>query len=422
MSVAAEIKTLDLTPPQTEIFMCKSRFRCVNAGRRFGKTFLAKAECVNVVVNKDKKKVVYIAPTAEMARDLMWNELVDFFPEEYIKRKNEQLMYMKLINGSEIHCLSGDKPDRLVGKKADLLIVDECALIDNSDGFFEKLRPILSDKYVEGRALFISTPRGFNWFYDLYCNEQDELKAKSWKSFQFTTIEGGNVTEEEIEEARRDMSPKMFAQEYLASFECITNRVYENYDRKLNECELDENWGLADIHIGMDFNVNPMTAAISVFENNEVDFFDEIVEKNSNTQGICDSIKKRYPKATVFVYPDPTGNKRQTNAPVGQTDFDILRKNGFIVCTPPHPYPTKDKFNTCNAALCNAKGERRVRVAKGRCPHLKKAWEGYSYKDNGDTDKSTGLDHISDAAAYLICYKLPYSGQKKIRKPTVYGF
>ena len=418
--IAQEVGLLDLTPPQSKIFKSKKRFRCVNAGRRFGKTFLGKAEIINCATSGNKKRVLYIAPTAEMARDLMWTELKETLPEDYIKNKNEQFMSMELYNGSIIHCLSADNPDRLVGKKADLLIVDECALIDNSKGFYEKLRPILSDKYVDGRALYISTPRGYNWFYDLFCKGQED--KKSWDTFQFTTLEGGNVSEEEIEQAKHEMSPKMFAQEYLASFECISSRVYENYDRVRNSCDLDEYWGEADIHIGMDFNVNPMTAAIAVWERGNLIFFDEIVEKNSNTQEMCNSIKKRYPNATVYVYPDPTGNKRQTNAPVGQTDFEILKKNGFIVLAPPHPYATKDKFNACNNALLNAKGESKIFVVKDRCMHLKKAWEGYAYKENGDTDKSTGLDHISDAAAYLICYKLPYSSHKRVIKPIIHGY
>ena len=59
---------------------------------------------------------------------------------------------------------------------------------------------------------------------------------------------------------------------------------------------------------------------------------------------------------------------------------------------------------------------------KDRCANLKKAWDGYAYKDNGDTDKSSGLDHISDAAAYLICYKLPMKANRQIRRPEVYGY
>lgn len=411
-------EVIRLSKPQRDIFVSKKRFKAVNAGRRFGKSFVSGTLSFDRCQNYNNKTVIYIAPTLNMARNIMWEGwMKKHIPAQYYE-KNEQLMTMKFKTGSMFYCLSAENPDRLRGLAADLLIVDECAMIDND--FIEVVRPLLSDKYHDGEALYISTPMGYNWFYDLFVKAKEN--PEEWDTFQFTTIDGGNVKEEEIESARKSMSPKMFAQEYLASFESVSSRVYENYDRIGNACELDEDWGKADIHVGMDFNVNPMTAAISVFERGDIYFFDEIVDKNSNTQEMSDKIKKKYPDATVYVYPDPTGNKRQTNAVTGQTDFDILRKNGFIVCAPKHPYPTKDKFNTVNSALCNAKGERHVHVVKDRCLSLKKAWDGYAYKDSGDTDKSSGLDHISDAAAYLICYKLPMKSNRQIRKPEVYGY
>ena len=417
--IATEIKRINLTVPQTKIFRSPKRFKIVNAGRRFGKTFLAGAEAMDKGINNEKKIILYIAPTAEMARDLMWDWLKEHMPEEYISSKNEQFMTMRLRNKSVIHCLSADKPDRLVGKTADLLIVDECALIKNDQHFYDLIQPLLADKYHDGEALYISTPRGYNWFYDVYCEAKKD--PVHWDCFQYTTAEGGNVTLEEIENQKKRLSPKMFAQEFLASFETLSGRIYENYDRIYNACKLDLKWGLSDIHVGMDFNVNPMTAAISVWERGSLYFFDEIVEPNSNTQEMATMIKKRYPDATVFVYPDPTGNKGQTNAPIGQTDMAILRKNGFIVCAPGHPYPSKDKWNSVNAALCNASGQRHVYVAEDRCLMLKKAWEGYTFKENGDPDKSSGLDHISDAAAYLICYRMPFNGGKFIRRPAITG-
>lgn len=415
MSGSTEV--IRLSKPQRDIFCSKKRFKVVNAGRRFGKSFVSGALSFDRCQNYDNKTVIYVAPTLNMARNIMWEGwMKKHIPPQYYE-KNEQLMTMKFKTGSMFYCLSAENPDRLRGLAADLLIVDECAMID--DDFIEVVRPLLSDRFHDGEALYISTPMGYNWFYDLFV--KGKQNPATWDCFEFTTIDGGNVTEEEIEEAKKDLSPKMFAQEYLASFESVSARVYENYDRVENACDIDEDWGKADIHVGMDFNVNPMTAVISVIERGTMYIFDEIVEKNSNTQEMSMAIKKRYPGATVYVYPDPTGNKRQTNAVTGQTDFDILRKNGFIVCAPKHPYPTKDKFNTVNSALCNAKGERKVYIGKDKCPHLKKAWDGYAYKDNGDTDKSSGLDHISDAAAYLICYKLPMKSNKAIRRPTVYG-
>ena len=408
-----------LSKPQAKIFNSPKRFVVVNAGRRFGKSWVAGAKAFDKCQNNKNKNVIYIAPTLNMARNIMWNGwFKDHVPDDYIAQNNEQLMTVRFHTGSTFYCLSAEHPDRLRGLAADLLIVDECAIID--DSFYDVVRPLLSDRFHDGEALYISTPNGYNWFHKLFVKAKEN--PKTWDCFEYTTIEGGNVTEEEIEEARKELSPKMFAQEYLASFESVAARIYENYDRILNLCDKEETWGqVGDIHVGMDFNVNPMTAVISYYERGNLYIFDEIVEPNSNTQEMADMIKRRYPNVSVFVYPDPTGNKRQTNAVTGQTDFDILRKNGFFVCAPSHPYATKDKFNTVNAALKNAKGERKVHVVKDRCLHLKEAWEGYTYNENGDPIKSSGLDHISDAAAYLICFKLPYRSERYVRRPEVWG-
>ena len=107
----------------------------------------------------------------------------------------------------------------------------------------------------------------------------------------------------------------------------------------------------------------------------------------------------------------------------GERITEILKRNGFTVCAPHAPYPSRDKFNAVNTAFLNAKGEKHVFIARNRCPKLKEAFSGYCYKDSGeDTDKSTGLDHISDAAAYLICYNLPIKKSYGLNRPRVYGY
>lgn len=415
---ATEIRQYKLSAPQSKIFMSKKPNIIVNAGRRFGKSFVSGSKAMDKMVNYDGKVVIYIAPTLNMARNIMWKWMQDHMPKEYIREENKSLMTMILKNGSEFYCLSAENPDRIRGLAADLLIVDECAMID--DDFYDIMKPLLADKYHDGEAFYISTPKGYNWFYSLF------MKAKKdpvhWDTFEYTTLEGGNVPKEKLEEDRLTMTAKMFAQEYLATFETAGDRVYYSYDRVENECKVDDNWGkFGDIHVGMDFNVKPMTAVISVWERGSLYIFDEIyTQTSSNTQEVCDMIKKRYPGVTVYVYPDPTGHRGQTNAAIGETDFSILRKNGFIVCAPSHPYSSKDKWNTVNTALCNSKNQRHVFMNKDRCPELRKSWEGYFYED-GVPNKRSGLDHISDAAAYLICYKLPYGGGNTVRKPRILG-
>lgn len=423
------IRKVYITPCQAKIMGSKKRFRIVNAGRRFGKSFLAGYEMLAQAVNKPDSIIWYIAPTLPMARKIMWDGWLERnVPDEYVSKKNQQMMTMKFKNGSMIYCLTADDPDSLRGTGIDLMIIDEAAMIQAQD-FWETIRPNLADAHHDGRCLVISTPKGYNWFYDLFQKAKfDSDYVDEWDAFQFTTMDGGNVKPEEIERARKTMSKKMFEQEFCASFETMSNRVYYNFDRTLNSCEAEDWFGKeGDVHVGIDFNVNPMTAACFVKMYNEKKEeiaieFDEIVEPNSDTQDLSNRLKAKFPNCTIYAYPDPTCHKRQSNATGGVTDFDILQKNGFIVCCPPHPYGSKDKWNTVNTAFCNAANERHLFVVKDTCPKTRKALEGYCYMESNKTlpDKSSGLDHISDAFAYFVNYCLPMQSRKLIR-PEILG-
>ena len=407
-----------LTKPQLEILTDPHRFKIVNAGRRFGKSFVSGAAILGQI-SVPNSIIWYVAPTWDMAKKIMWDDwLPKHVPKEWIAEVNKMDKAYKFINGSILYVVTADNPEHLRGSSLDLVILDECGFM--KDGVWEIIRPALADK--KGDAILVSTPKGYNWFYKMY---KEALESDDWAAFQYTTLDGGNVDPEEIEAAKKSMSPKMFAQEFLASFENLASRVYDMFDREQNLCDLDESWGTGstDVHIGIDFNVNPMTAAIAVKERDNICFFDEIVEPNSNTQILCNSIRKKFPKADIFVYPDPTCRKRQTSAAVGETDYEILRRNRFHVCCPKAPYSSRDKFNAVNTAFLNAYGERHAFIARGRCKKLKEALEGYTYKENGeDTDKSSGLDHISDAAAYLLCYMKPIKKSWGLNRPKVYGF
>lgn len=424
------IMKLMVTEPQGRIMTCRKRNRIVNAGRRFGKSFFSGYEMLMQAVNHPGSEILYVAPTLPMARDIMWRGwLKKNVPGQYIEKKNEQMMIMEFKNGSVIQLKSADNEDSLRGTALDLLVLDEAAMYANGDILWETISINLSDHM--GRALIISTPKGYNWFYDLFQKAKyDPEYQDEWEAFQFTTMEGGNVRPEEIERKRKTMSKKMFDQEFNASFETMTNRIYYNFDRELNSCDMQDWYGApgTEIHVGIDFNVNPMTATFWVKDMNarheEITVcFDEICEPNSDTQELANMIKTRYPGRQIMCYPDPTCRKRQTNAVGGVSDMDILMRNGFEVYVPHAPYATKDKFNCVNTGLCNAAGERKIFIARDKCPHLRKAWEGYTYREtlgSSEPDKSGGLDHISDAAAYYINYAYPLR-ERSLSRPQVQG-
>lgn len=389
-----------------------TRFRVVIAGRRFGKTHLAAYELLLSAWNKPKSVNWYLAPTYGMAKDVMWAKLMEIVPADFIMARDVTELKLVLRNGSVIALRSADNPDRLRGSGLDFLVLDEAAYMPAT--VWPTIRPNLSDKM--GRALFISTPAGYNWFYkDIYLQA---LNRPDWKVFEYTTAEGGNVPLSEIEAAKTEMDERMFKQEFEASFESLAGRVYYAFDRKKNVTPLWDEHNLP-LLVGLDFNINPMSAVFAIKAGGQLHVIGEYEIPSGNTEDMVRYIKRKYPGRSIRVFPDPTGNARRTSAPVGQTDFTILRKAGFQVLAPGKPYPVADKINTVNAGFCNANGERRILI-DGKCKSLCAALDGLTYRpDSSEPDKSLGLDHITDALGYLVLWELPM--RTPVRRLSILG-
>jgi hypothetical protein len=259
------------------------------------------------------------------------------------------------------------------------------------------LRPALADR--GGSALFISTPRGYNWAYDLYM--QGQSREHGWSSWQFTTAEGGRVPTEELEAARATMDIRIYRQEFEASFETLQGRVYSNFDRALN---VDASLSLEgpEILVGLDFNVHPMSVVIAVRAGDECHVLESWELPSSNTEEVAAELHARFKLKRVVVCPDPSGRARKTSAAVGQTDFTILQRYGFTVRAPNAAPAVADRINAVQAMLSSANGRRRLRIHP-KATALVRGLDGLTYKqDTSQPDKSLGLDHITDALGYLI--------------------
>ena len=198
-----------MTKPQTKIFDDTSRFRVVVAGRRFGKTFLSTAELLNRALIAKDQNVWYVAPTYKAAKEIAWEMLISQIPPEYIAKTNETALTLSLLNGSTISLKGAEKPDNLRGRSLDFVVLDEFADM-RPQAWYEVLRPSLSDRI--GSAVFIGTPKGRNHFYDLYGKGIDH--DSGWQSYQYTTIEGGNVPADEIESTKPDLEERTYQQAY----------------------------------------------------------------------------------------------------------------------------------------------------------------------------------------------------------------
>jgi len=392
---------MPLNNPQKKVAESDKRFKVMVAGRRVGKTHLAIRELCKAA-SKPDQTVWYIAPTHSMAKQIVWdklkNKLIDL---KWAEKINETDLSIRLVNGSLIALRSADRPDRMRGLGLNMIILDEFQDIQ-SESWYEVLRPTLSD--TGGSALFTGTPKGIgNWAYDLY--QQAKIDPKNWAAFQFTTLEGGQVPAEEIEQARADLDERTFRQEYEASFETYAGQIYYNYgDHTIWHRPKPD--PIHEILVGMDFNIDPMSAAIFCKIPEGVLCFDEISMPGSNTDEMVAEIKHKYPKHRVVVYPDSASRQRKTSAG-GRTDLSILQNAGFTCYTRPKNPAVRDRINAVNSALKSADGTQRIWVTPN-CKAVIKSLSRMIYKPGtSQPDDSENLSHMADAVGYLVEYLYP---------------
>jgi phage terminase large subunit-like protein len=205
----------ELLPWQKEVYSDSTRFKVIVAGRRCGKSRLsAVALLVEGLKCPQGSAVMYVAPTQGQARQIIWDLLMDL-GRDVISGSHVNNMDITLINGAKIYVRGADRPDTLRGVSLTFVVLDEVADI-KSDTWEKVLRAALSDK--KGNALFIGTPKGRNWFYDMY-NLGLEDPDEEWKSWHFTTKDNPLIDPKEIDGARKTLSSFAFKQEYEASFD-----------------------------------------------------------------------------------------------------------------------------------------------------------------------------------------------------------
>jgi len=197
-----------------EILLSDARFRVVCCGRRWGKSLMSAVEAVSVAVAGGKVWVV--GPDAQSSSiifDECWR--LSRLVEPYVLRRRVNPPIIKFETDGYIMARSAENTNQLVGRGLDLIIIDECAKIADANIWWEYLRPCLTDR--RGAALFISTPKGRNWFYELWQRGKhpDYPDHASW---QYPSITNPYLDPKEIEVARASVPERVFRQEYEAEF------------------------------------------------------------------------------------------------------------------------------------------------------------------------------------------------------------
>lgn len=283
---------------QAIVALDKHRFRVLCCGRRWGKTTLAIDQMKGRAAIANSR-IAYVAPTYQQARDIAWEPLRKDCTSAAAKI-NESRLEITLVNGSQIALRGWESIETLRGQKLDLIVIDEVAMMrDFWSKWQEIIRPTLTD--TRGEAIFISTPKGFNHFYDLF---NLEAKDTDYKSFHFTTYDNPHIPKDEVDKAAREVTEDRFAQEYMADFRKTEGLVYKEFNREKHLYKDIPVGDIVKVFAGVDFGTHNPAVVLTIKEDSDRKYY---VDEEWYKVGKTDSQVADYVAAARFneVYPDP---------------------------------------------------------------------------------------------------------------------
>lgn len=293
---------------QFEVANDPHRFRVICAGRRWGKSVLSQL-IVLQWATKNIGTYWIVSPTYRQGKQIHWKGLQRIIPYDWIAKKNEVELSITLKNGSVIELKGAENPDALRGVKLRGLVIDEIASIRNWDWLWQEvLRATLTD--YQAPCLFISTPKGYNHFFDLYESGQGDKASKDdYRSWRFTSYDNPYIPKEEIDNAKKELTEDTFYQEYMADFRKYTGLVYKEFDREVNVIEpfdIPDGWS---IYRGMDFGSTNPTACLWVAVDGDENWFifDEHYETGETIDYHAGFINSKSTKSVTATFGDPSG-------------------------------------------------------------------------------------------------------------------
>ncbi len=421
---------------QQRYYSSKARFNIAHAGRRAGKTELAKRKLVKkaLAFTKPNGRFVFGAPTHRQAVDIFWNDTIALVPKWALLTGNSRSISIsyrriQLKNSAAIEVLGLDKPERIEGPPLDGFVGDEFGNFKEKV-WGENIRPALSTLGRPGWADLIGVPEGKNHYFQLV---EDVKDKDDWEIFTWLTSE---INPEEAEAARGDLDVLTYNQEMEGQFVSFKGRAYYAFTQDLN-CPPDGVRMMYDPNCPLifcfDFNRIPGNCVI-VQEQPSPEWLvkrnqgqnrglvsvaiDEIfLRQDSNTEKVCDILIERWEhhKGMVRLFGDATGGAK-TSQGIEGSDWDIVEQKLDEVFATKEEYPRSNppvrvRINSVNSRLKAADGYIGSIIDRKACPFLIRDFESVTCADDGTLEKNKAmLTHISDGWGYYVTEEYPISG------------
>ena len=374
------------------------RFWVHVSARRTGKS-LGAAVLAFAKLLEPNQQVMIVAPNFSLS-SIIWDYTTDIIKNLQIEveKFNQKDKVVKLINGSTFRLLSANNRDSLVGRAANLLIVDEAAIIDDDEYFTRDLRPALST-FEDSRALFISTPRGKgNYLYSYFLRGEDN-EFPEWGSGLHTWRSNSLLQEKDIEEAKRSSTRKLFAQEYECEWTTTEQQVYELSEDKhlLDLSNIQPRDRRFEFIAGLDVGYRDENVFVVIAtDGNTFYLLDEYVSNEVTTSSLAEEIQEKIDDWGIdSIYIDSAAQQLKADLAY---DYDIYCENAI------------KSVNDGIAAVQVLVENDRIQFDVNKCAHCYASVSSYKWNPRTENPKPVHdwASHASDAIRYAI-----YTHQKR---------
>ena len=398
---------VSLTRPQYDFVSAADQFPAMVAGFGSGKSHAAIWRTIFLKRAYPTCDMAYYLPTYDLvARMAMprFEETLEGIGAAFKINKNDSLISIQ--NCGSIILRTMDNPARIVAYEVADSICDELDTLpaDKARDVWNKVIARNRQKKPDGALNTVgvaTTPEGFRFVYERW----KKNPAAGYRLIKASTqSNAANLPAGYIDSLRASYPANLLAAYLDGEFINLTaGSVYADFDRTSNASR--ETIRTSEpLHIGLDFNVGQMAAVVFVLRDGYPHAIDELTGL-LDTPAMIAAIKSRYEGHAIRVYPDASGGGRRSNN-ASESDIALLRAARFTVLAPSANPPVKNRVLAMNQ-LIHSEGKRRLRVNPDTCPAFVEGLEKQAYDKNGEPDKTSGHDHVNDAAGYFVHYTFP---------------
>ena len=410
---------------QLKIIYSKAKYPALVAGFGSGKSEALVMKVLKQLFDIDA--YAYIAvyePTVDLVKKIMYPRFEEILGSAGLMYKLNKSEGIIDIDGvGQVLFRSLDNPTRIIGYEVHHSHVDEMDTLDadKAEDAWTKIISRNRKRIPNGSQNTVSvytTPEGYRFVYQRW-----EKKAKKdieqrgrtdYELIRGCTYDNPFLPADYIESLESSY-PKELIQAYLNGefVNLESGQVYIDFDPVENHTPAKligykAPFGNTErLHIGMDFNVNHMSAVVGVIREGILHIVEEISDQR-DTPSMIAEVNRRYGHHPITVYPDASGRGRKS-VDASKSDINLLKEAGYAINAPMKNPPVRDRIVSVNTLFCNSKGERRLLINTDECPVLTSNLNEQAYDDNGNPKKTNNVDHMPDALGYLVHRKFAVS-------------